>query len=94
MQEEHWTSHRRTKAGLPPPTNNDGLAAFTIKDTQGAWTEIVAASGFPEARAWKSRPPTWHIEVRTTKNSLGEEFTLSAAQFDKVGFFYYTPAPP
>jgi hypothetical protein len=82
--EEHWTSSRRTRAGIAPPANCDSSSAFTIRDTQGTWTEIVARSGYPEAGAWRSRPPTWHIEVKTTRGPLAEEFTLSAAQFDKA----------
>ena len=93
VPEEHWTSSRRTRAGHPPSTNNDGLSAFTIKDTQGAWTEIVARSGYPEAGAWKTRPPTWHIEVKTTKGPLAEEFTLSAAQFEKASIKPQSPLP-
>lgn len=84
VPEEHWTSNLRTKAGLPPPAYCDGLFAFTLKDTQGVFTDIVSRAGCPEAGAWKTRPPTWHIVVKTTRGQLTEEFRLSAAQFDKV----------
>src|SRR5436305_10617367 len=91
VPEEHWTSSRRTRAGLAPLINNDGSSAFTLKDTQGAqaWTEIVECSGHPEVRAWRTCPPTWHIDVKTTRGPLAEKFTLSAAQFDKA-----SPKPP
>jgi hypothetical protein len=82
--EEQWTSNRRIRAGFSAPAVSDDVFAFTIKDTEGVWTEIIARSGYPEACAWRTRPPTWHIIVKTTRGSLSDEFALTAAQFDKV----------
>jgi hypothetical protein len=85
--EVHWTSQRRISAGHSAPEATDDTFAFTINDTEGVsgvWTEIMACSGYPAARAWRARPPTWHIIVKTTRGNLSEEFSLTAVQFDKT----------
>ena len=92
VPEKHWTSHRRTKARLPPLTTTiDDTFAFTFADTDAIWTKIVARSGIPDAMAWCRRPPTWHIIVKTTEGPLADRFILSASQLDKVRSKTSTP---
>lgn len=88
LPEEHWTSPLRTKAGLSPiPSPTPTQSSFTIKDIDGIWTMAVAKLGYPDAGAWASRPPTWHIEVKTTRGPVTEEFVFSGPQFERVRRF-------
>lgn len=82
--EEHWISQRRTRAGLSKPTVSDDTFSFVIKDSEGKWTDVISRAGFPDARAWRRTPPTWHLIVKTTRGPLDGEFTLSAMQFEKA----------
>lgn len=89
--EEHWTSHLRTRAGFSTPTASDDGFAFTIKDTSGTWNAIMARSGIPEVRKWRSRPLIWHLIVKTTAGPLSSEFTLMPVQFDKAKLYAVGP---
>jgi len=83
--ETHWTSPLRERAGIEPFTGVPGsCSAFTIEDRNGQYIDLFAKSGIPEARSWRSRPPTWHIEVKSTRRGLNEEFSLTPAQFERV----------
>jgi hypothetical protein len=66
----------------------EGMSAFTFKDPDGFWTETFARSGIPEAGAWRTSPPTWHVEVKTTRGPLRDEIVFSSAQFEKVPSLY------
>src|SRR5436305_1113884 len=69
IPDEHWTSNLRTKAGHTAFTDERGKSSFTIVDTDGLFTTIIAENGYPDARAWRSRPPTWHLEVKSTRTA-------------------------
>ena len=81
---EYWTSPHRIRAGLSPLVISEDTSTITLKDASAIWTKAMAASGYSDAGAWLACPPTWHIEVKTTRGHVGEDFTLSAAQFEKV----------
>ncbi|KAK3690296.1 hypothetical protein B0T22DRAFT_441705 [Podospora appendiculata] len=69
----HWTSTLRAKHRLGfPEYRGDAICSFTFNDAEcnGAWTKAVAAAEYHDALRWRSRPPTWHIEVKTV-GSLG-----------------------
>jgi hypothetical protein len=81
---EHWTSNLRAKAGYTEFTGERDESSFTLVDTGGLFTTVVARSGYPDAQAWKRRPPTWHLEVKSTRSGLSEKFYFSTEQFEKV----------
>ena len=45
---------------------------------------IMKTGGFVDAAAWKSRPPVWHLEVKTTVGGRDDEFPISGAEFERV----------
>ena len=40
-----------------------------------------------EAAAWESRPPTYHLEVKSSLGGLHSDFSLEAKEFDRVRRF-------
>lgn len=68
-----------------------GKAAFTIEDTDGAFTATMAAQ-HPEATYWRRRPPTWHLDVKASYGGLDEEFLLTGEQFERVSCHFLRSA--
>jgi hypothetical protein len=81
--EQHWTSRHRTTIGYAPlsfegPHNTH--ASFTIDDSAGVFTEFLTKVT-KVAEGWLSKPPTYHLEVKTTAGGLLDEFNMSHMEF-------------
>ena len=86
IPEEHWTSKHRSLSGhrpLPFEGPHSRKASFTIDDSNGiftAWLTRLTES----AESWQAKPPTYHLEVKTTKGGLGDEFKFHHGEFLRV----------
>jgi hypothetical protein len=78
-----WTSRHRTTSGyspLPFEGPHSSHAAFTISDTSSAFTQFLTKLT-KSADSWLAKPPTYHLEVKTTAGGLLDEFNLSHGEF-------------
>lgn len=57
-------------------------ADFTFHDAAGRLTEYLSARGLTDASKWAENPPTYHLEVKTTKGPRNEPFFMSNNQVD------------
>jgi len=89
----HWTSVHRVHGGHAPYTlPNELSASFTIPHDPDSADNISAstiithylAKSFEPAVAWLIDPPTFHIEVKTTAEGRGAEFSLSNEEFERA----------
>jgi hypothetical protein len=84
--QEHWTSKRRTLAGhshLPFEGPYPNKATFTIDDKTSTLTQYL--TNFTDsAESWLTKPPIYHLEVKTTKGGLGDEIAMSSNEFERV----------
>ena len=86
MHNEQWTSPHREKAGFAPfvPAGDESVPAFAIRDAGGEFAQALARA-YPEvSRIWGRRPKTWYLEVKASYGGLGEEFSLTWEQFERV----------
>ncbi|KAE9371829.1 hypothetical protein N431DRAFT_559247 [Stipitochalara longipes BDJ] len=92
----HWRSKRRTKAGFPLvscPLEDDQPPTFSFSDVVGTFTQLLAAkptdysylsSAGNMLKGWLTRPPTYHLDVKTTRGGLKEEFEVSGAMVKRA----------
>jgi hypothetical protein len=81
--EQHWTSRHRTTSGyspLPFEGPHSTNANFTIDDSAGTFTQFLTKLT-KSAECWLSKPPTYHLEVKTTAGGLLVQFNLSHTEF-------------
>ena len=83
---KHWTSRHRTVMGYPPSYYDEGMrASFSFADIHGDFTKYLIQSGHNAPYEWFKKPPTYHLEVKSSEEGLEKEFTMSSAQFERVG---------
>ena len=58
-------------------------ASFTIDDQTSALT-LYLTNFTDSAESWVAKPPIYHLQVKTTKGGLGDEFTVSSNKFERV----------
>jgi len=83
---KHWTSKNRTISGFSVFDENNH-ASFTLPDPSGTFTAFLMYAGNPEAAAWESRPPTYHLEVKSTLGGLHSNFVFETAEFSRARKF-------
>jgi hypothetical protein len=80
----HWTSKLRLMAGFSSYNEaDDAKATFTFPDKQGDFTRLLAEQGFEAAEVWGPNP-TYHIDVKGTKEKMTAPFYISSAEFERV----------
>ncbi|KAL2075234.1 hypothetical protein VTL71DRAFT_177 [Oculimacula yallundae] len=86
---QHWTSKRRVRAGLPAfsSVGPDTHATFRFPDTGGAFTQFLAQNEFPEAQNWTTRPPRYHIDVKSCTGDLRADFVITPVEFQRAKEF-------
>jgi len=86
---ENWTSGLRDRAGFEAfEGNEDRCADFTFQDVKARMTEWLVKKGVEEARTWVSKPPVYHVEVKSTTGLIGEIIHLSEPQAQLVCVFF------
>jgi hypothetical protein len=83
---QHWTSKRRARAGLPTFSSNspDSHSTFKFSDVNGTFAQLLIDDSFLAAKNWLISPPTYHIDVKSTKGDFRSEFSISPAQFRRA----------
>lgn len=91
MPDIHWTSKYRTRAGHSPYNDGENTAStFTIPDQSGVLTAFLIRAEVLDARFLNLRPPpTYHLEVKSSRGEIESEFTLNSAQFERVRFYLF-----
>ena len=86
----HWTSDLRTRNAhkqFVPMRNSEGkkkmYATFTLHDTTKMFTRYLAQS-YPPAAQWMGKPPTYHLDVKTTRGDMSSEFSYDNDQVRMV----------
>lgn len=75
----------RDRAGLSQFLGSEGnFTDFTYKDPDGRLTKLFLDQGFTQAKDWLASRPTYHIEVKSTKNESEEPFFMSYNQLEMV----------
>ncbi|CZS90250.1 uncharacterized protein RAG0_01389 [Rhynchosporium agropyri] len=86
---QHWTSKRRLRAGLPEFSSigPDTQSTFRFSDSGGSFTQLLAQADYPEARNWTTRPPRYHIDVKSSTGDLRADFLVTPAEFQRARKF-------
>ena len=86
IPEEHWTSKHRTRAGHSQYSGAENAAStFTIPDHSGMLTAFLIRSDAVDAEFRNIKPPpTYHLEVKSSRGGIESGFTLESAQFERV----------
>jgi len=69
---------------MPFENSDITQSTFTIPDSSGTFTRLLAQQGYKQASSWK-KYPTYHIEVVTSASGLLSRFCLGPDQVQKVG---------
>lgn len=86
--QENWTSKYRTKAKFPRFYSNGAEnPSFKFKDVGASFTQLLAKEDFPGAKNWMKSPPTYHIDVKSTRGDIHSQFTVTPAQFQRARDF-------
>lgn len=88
---KHWTSIHRIHSGYAAYRLPNALtASFTIPHVSGSQAASVLTQylylvqRYSPAREWLEDPPTYHIEVKTTKDGLKGEFSLTNEEWERA----------
>jgi len=85
--ETHWTSGMRNRAGYTAFSGTRFThSSFTIStaDCTEALTTFLVKNQYLNARSWKGRSLTYHVEVAATIGNAQSPFALRVAQFERV----------
>ena len=88
----HWTSNNRNQAFPDKPAftgKEKEHADFTYKDDQGILTRLLMDKGLNNGDELLKNPPTYHLEVKSTKGPCDEPFFMSDNQLKMA-----SPSPP
>jgi len=86
--QQHWTSKYRTRANFPRfYFNGNETPSFKFKDVGASFTQLLAKEDFPGAKDWVKSPPTYHIDVKSTRGDIHAQFTITPAQFQRARDF-------
>lgn len=81
----HWTSSRRhLHDNLTRYKPLDSDSNFCFKDTNGAFTHLLYNESCPDANQWFARPPTYHIDVKSTHSHMQHSFDLGDREISKA----------
>jgi hypothetical protein len=75
------------EAGHPPFTERErDYADFTYIDSEWTLTKLLSETEFKITDTWprSSKPPTYHLEVKSTTEKCEEPFYMSNNQVEKV----------
>ncbi|KAI0546337.1 hypothetical protein F4679DRAFT_416227 [Xylaria curta] len=85
VEQQHWTSYLRSRAGHRPhdDAEDSKSSTFTIPDTNGRLRKYLADKGYANA-ASISHDPIFHIQVVHSIGSMGSTFNISSEQVEKA----------
>ncbi|KAG0645662.1 hypothetical protein D0Z07_8708 [Hyphodiscus hymeniophilus] len=82
---QHWTSKLRSKANIPTFSNDQkATSTFKFADVSGTFTQLLKDGQYPGASSWVTHPPTYHIDVKSTRGDVHSEFYVSPVQFQRA----------
>ncbi|KAI1753328.1 hypothetical protein F4782DRAFT_90937 [Xylaria castorea] len=84
VEQQHWTSYLRSRAGHKPHDAEDStFSTFTLPDTNGRLRKYLADKGYANA-ASISHDSTFHIQVVHSIGPVGSIFNISSDQVEKA----------
>ncbi|CZT44957.1 uncharacterized protein RSE6_05219 [Rhynchosporium secalis] len=70
-----------------PPSALIHNPTFRFSDSGGSFTQLLAQADYPEARNWTTRPPRYHIDVKSSTGDLRADFLVTPAEFQRARKF-------